>query len=297
MLSISTNINCQKMISNDFSRRYDTNPQERLVALTVLFQVLKKLVNSDFKNNRVTDPTKVTEKQEKNVKKYVKDYFDKAVAKKKEHDKKKAEKKAKENPHTPSPETLKTDQEIKRAESDIDETMEVSDDEGVKKDRMSITPITPLDQMAHVDGLKRKRVAEVSDDGIKAEEEEATPSKRARSFTPPEPPPPPPPPLSAEDHMMLDNRYPLEDWPNSENVTVSGEEGDRVEPRSPLLPHLEGSETVLEASFRKETTLDRNKEAGILIANMIQSNHEDDGSPPEKGFMDMNGISSSYMQA
>ncbi|KAH7418501.1 hypothetical protein BKA64DRAFT_200885 [Cadophora sp. MPI-SDFR-AT-0126] len=55
-------------------------------------EVGKKLVASDFKNNRVEDPTKISEKQEKKVKSYVRDFFEKAVEKKKVLDKKKAEK-------------------------------------------------------------------------------------------------------------------------------------------------------------------------------------------------------------
>ena len=43
-------------------------------------EIGKKLVASDFKHNRVEDPTKITDKQEKKVKKYVKEFFDKAVA-------------------------------------------------------------------------------------------------------------------------------------------------------------------------------------------------------------------------
>src|ERR1700709_1176274 len=49
----------------------------------------KKLVASDFKNGRVEDPTKISEKQEKKVKSYVRQFFEKAVEKKKELDKKK----------------------------------------------------------------------------------------------------------------------------------------------------------------------------------------------------------------
>ncbi|KAF2454529.1 hypothetical protein BDY21DRAFT_291302, partial [Lineolata rhizophorae] len=58
-------------------------------------EVSKKLVNSDFKNGRVEDPTKISTKQEKQVKKFVKEYFEKAVAKKREHDRLRAEKEAK----------------------------------------------------------------------------------------------------------------------------------------------------------------------------------------------------------
>lgn len=52
------------------------------------YQVAKKLVESDYKNHRVQDPTRITSKQENQVKKYVKDFFDKVVAQKKAHDKK-----------------------------------------------------------------------------------------------------------------------------------------------------------------------------------------------------------------
>lgn len=50
-------------------------------------------MNSDFKNQRVDDPTQISAKQEKQVKKFVTDYLEKAVAKKRLHDKKKAERK------------------------------------------------------------------------------------------------------------------------------------------------------------------------------------------------------------
>ena len=66
-------------------------------------KISKKLVSSDFKNNRVEDPTKISSRQEKQVKKHVKEYFDKAVAKKREHEKKKAERVSKEGESAASP--------------------------------------------------------------------------------------------------------------------------------------------------------------------------------------------------
>ncbi|KAJ3579111.1 hypothetical protein NPX13_g1452 [Xylaria arbuscula] len=53
-------------------------------------EVNKTLVNSDYKNNRVDDPTSITEKQQKKVKAYVKAYFERAVQKKQEYDKQKS---------------------------------------------------------------------------------------------------------------------------------------------------------------------------------------------------------------
>ncbi len=48
--------------------------------------ISKKLVASDYKHSRVEDPTSITSKQEKKVKKYVKDFFDRALEKYKVHE-------------------------------------------------------------------------------------------------------------------------------------------------------------------------------------------------------------------
>ncbi|KAI3400956.1 hypothetical protein diail_1164 [Diaporthe ilicicola] len=56
--------------------------------------VSKKLVSSDYKNNRVADPTTISEKQEKKIRKYVRDFFERAVQKYQEHEKRRAERAA-----------------------------------------------------------------------------------------------------------------------------------------------------------------------------------------------------------
>lgn len=155
-------------------------------------QISKKLVNSDFKNHRVEDPTRISSRQEKQVKKYVKEFFDKAVAKRREHDKKKAERQAKEGGLAESLTAVPESGFKKEEESDGDQGMELSDDEGKGK-QASTTPVTPVDQITNGDGLKRKREDEEGPNGVKPEDADGTPSKRPRSATPPPPPPPPPP--------------------------------------------------------------------------------------------------------
>lgn len=144
-------------------------------------EISKKIVSSDFKNSRVQDPTKISEKQEHKVKKHVKEFFLKVVAKKVEHDKKRAAKKAQEGSKgTPSTNEVKEEDEvdIKGEESDL----EMFDDDGEK------SPVeTPSDE-----GLKRKREGEIEDSDIN------TSNKRLKESSTPEPPPPPPPP-PAED--------------------------------------------------------------------------------------------------
>ncbi|EFW99215.1 set and ww domain containing protein [Grosmannia clavigera kw1407] len=56
--------------------------------------ISKKLVASDYKNNRVEDPTAISPRVEKKVKTYVRDFFDRAVTKYGEHERKRAEREA-----------------------------------------------------------------------------------------------------------------------------------------------------------------------------------------------------------
>ena len=136
------------------------------------------------------DPTKISSRQEKQVKKYVHDYFEKAVVKKKEHDRKKSERKAEEL-EAGGPLTSTTATRVKKEEeekSDGEHDVAMSDDEDAKLKRESATPITPLDPQSNAEGLKRKREEDEADD---MKRDDATPSKRLRSETPPPPPPPP----------------------------------------------------------------------------------------------------------
>lgn len=166
-------------------------------------------MSSDFKNHRVEDPTKISTRQEKQVKKYVKEYFDKAVAKKREHEKKKAERSSKEGESAASP-TAVTVAHVKKEEeeSDGDQDMAMSDDDEYDKPKQeSATPVTPLDQLLQAEGLKRKRAKDEDPVDMKLEDNEATPSKRLKSESPPPPPPPPPPPADGTppDSMFFSN--------------------------------------------------------------------------------------------
>jgi len=161
--------------------------------------VAKQLVKSDFKHRRVDDPTKISEKQEKQVKKFVKEYFDKAVTKKAEHDRKKADKKAKEGGSALGGTTSITPDQTPTVEkldvTDIDEEIQLSENEIEDDDVES-------EHVGSETDLKRKResndipVTDISP----GDNNDCTPSKRIRSDTPPPPPPPPPPPTT--DHQM-----------------------------------------------------------------------------------------------
>jgi hypothetical protein len=216
-------------------------------------EVGKKLVASDFKNNRVEDPTKISDKQEKKVKKFVREYFEKAVEKKKAIDRKKRERakahgvdgdsedqKPKTNGHVAETESVKEED----AKEDID--IEISDDEDDKALIASFaqpSPSIPATPTHTSQDLKRKRDEEPLD--ISGEDNESI--KRLKEAGNDEvdisPPPPPPPPPSGEmpDAMAL---------PDSED---------------PLIRHMEEETEEQRELRRQEEELMRENEEAMMM--------------------------------
>ncbi|GAD97928.1 SET and WW domain protein [Paecilomyces variotii No. 5] len=213
--------------------------------------VAKKLVNSDFKNNRVEDPNKISEKQQKQVKKFCKEYFDKAVVKHRQYEKKRSERKAqegREKGETPTDGEPKAevDSAAKEGGSD-DEDFKMSDNEGddngsaspngrpCDKDpkqeggsQISTPPAPPPppgepedEDETEATSLKRKRDGNHDDD--KAGDGEYSPIKRQRSQTPP--PPPPPPPDEAGDDENRDEDHPMGELEDSSQHNDSSSNG------------------------------------------------------------------------
>ncbi len=220
-------------------------------------QISKKLVNSDFKNKRVEDPTHISLHQEKQVKKYVKEYFDKAVAKKRDHDKKKADRKEKEGAASSVAPLANETFDKEEPDSADENLMDMSDDEA----KVPSVSGTPDSGQLNGEGLKRKR----DEDGIRGAEdfdEDAANSKRFKSESPPPPPPPPPAPELEDDLMAeqseLGNVKPAEDasqliglegMNNSTIVTEAGLTYDGVPPiPPPATPGTEERGTTEEGS-------------------------------------------------
>ncbi|KAL4805981.1 hypothetical protein BDV18DRAFT_140258 [Aspergillus unguis] len=145
--------------------------------------VAKKLVNSDFKNNRVTDPTKIDDKQQKKVKKFCKEFFDKAVAKHQAHQQRKTEK-LKEADKSATPAGGQTDE-------DGTPDVKMSDDEGST-------------ELGGTGGLKRKRDELDVGNGNTPDDTPTSSTKQQRSSTPP----PPPPPAMDDDDMSVKSDEP-----------------------------------------------------------------------------------------
>lgn len=189
-------------------------------------EVAKKIVASDFKNRRVENPTHISDKQERVVRKYVKEYFDKAVGKKIEHDRRKeAQRNSKGDPAqkalanggVPTPPTTDrsktSDDNLEKLEDD--DAMVFSENE-IEDDDQEETPTQPgsVISPSTSDNLKRKRGldADIMDSQAAANGEDAdTPSKRFRDDEVgdlPTPPPPPPPP--ADDAPSMDGTPDIE---------------------------------------------------------------------------------------
>lgn len=172
-------------------------------------EIAKKLVESDFKSGRVEDPTKISDKHQQKVKKYCKDFFEKAAHKHSKHEKEKAAKKAKSANGTktdtagistttsvatsPTPKLdASPDLDIKKEDESDVEDVKMSEDEA--DDDEKATPASPSTEMQNGDTLKRKRSG--SEDRDVKDEDDLTksPLKKLNLDSPPPPPPPPPAP-------------------------------------------------------------------------------------------------------
>ncbi|KAI6246613.1 Histone-lysine N-methyltransferase, H3 lysine-36 specific [Erysiphe necator] len=142
-------------------------------------EVGKKLVASDFKNKRVDDPTRISLKQEKKVKSYVRAYFEKAVSKKGELDRRKREKETNREKLL----NCEVKSEIDVACLEVkDEDLEVLSPSSSQQDK---TPETPSMKRKREEDATKTPLDNLSESFKKIKEEvEAIPT-----------PPPPPPPL------------------------------------------------------------------------------------------------------
>lgn len=148
--------------------------------------ISKKMVASDYKNKRVKDPTAMSSDRSRGVKKYVKDFFDRAVVKHKEHEKRRAERDAKATQGWNDSLAKPADDGSATQEStQVDDDIVLTD---VEDEVVSATSGSP--------DRKRKR----DEDGVDSNNQtpSETPSlKRVKEddgelHSPPPPPPPPP---------------------------------------------------------------------------------------------------------
>ena len=163
-------------------------PKEELKRLGK--EIAKKLVASDYKNNRVEDPTaQLGERQTLKIKKYVKDFLVRAVEKYNEHQKQQGHAQPGNPPASSGDGTSKVDEANGGGESRTPKEADVEGD----------VALSDLDDNGESpSSLERKRKrAEEADSAAATPSEDAPDAKRIRGDedaqgTPPPPPPPPP---------------------------------------------------------------------------------------------------------
>ena len=138
------------------------------------------------------DPTKISEKQQKKVKQFCKEYFDKAVVKHRAHAKKKAERHSKEPERKPD--------DTPNVESDEAVDVKMSDDDEDRREDKSMV----MEVGEPGGSLKRKRDEASKENGGSI----GSPSKRQRSSSPPPPPPPMTPGDGGEGRIGLEDNSP-----------------------------------------------------------------------------------------
>ena len=143
-------------------------------------EISKKLTTSDFKAGRVNNPSKLDEKQQKKVKEYCKQFFDRAAHKHKRQEEDRTSKKKSNGTlavHSPA---LEDSPGIKAEDEDI---------------QMSDHEITPEVETPSERSTAVKRKHEEISPGITEEDDlSKSPLKKLAMDTPPPPPPPPPAP-------------------------------------------------------------------------------------------------------
>jgi hypothetical protein len=181
-------------------------------------EVGKVLVASDFKHKRVEDPTRITDKQEQKVKKFVRGYFEKVLAKRKDLDQKKKEKLAANESSNPEPNGTAAlaphTHKSPTAEIDDDDVFTPDSPPPPVEDSPSIPPVTPLESP----DTSRKRTRDEVDT---PDDESNKRQKEGEVESVPTPPPPPPPPTGDMDISPLPPALDIDD-----TVPESREETD-----------------------------------------------------------------------
>jgi hypothetical protein len=174
-------------VANKYKGKLDRDDIKRFAK-----ECSKKLVNSDFKNNRVTDPSKIDPKQEKAVKKFVTEFFERAVVKKKEHDQRKGQG---SNP-------------ADAGDMQVDSPKDANITGAASNNDVSAS-LSPAN-------LKRSRNEESSTTG--ASHEDDPQGKKARVSAPAPPPPPPPAGGVREEEMQVGS----DDYSSVEGFSIKG---------------------------------------------------------------------------
>lgn len=244
---------------NKYTRKLPKDELKRLAK-----EISKKLVASDYKNKRVSDPTVIPSDRARGAKKHVKEFLDKAVLKFKEHEKRKAAerdvKASKEGRVQPMP----TEESPTRGAEKVDDEVVLTDVE----DEASPTSSTS--------NGKRKREEEEADSANQTPSETPT-AKRVKEDDvelPSPPPPPPPPPDAVPNTAMTEEERSMKEQEDA--LMRENEEAQRLADIAERTKHRE-----------EEAALERENEEAMrdfveLTHNQLPTpNTSEEGKPSE----------------
>ncbi|KAE9378964.1 hypothetical protein N431DRAFT_326970 [Stipitochalara longipes BDJ] len=249
-------------------------------------EVGKKLVASDFKNGRVEDPNQISQKQEKKVKAYVRQFFEKAVEKRKELDKRKKEKEKARLANGSSGSLEKVNgkgeaEEDGKAE-DIDLTPTSPSPPGAPSSPHASIATPSVSESSPE--LKRKRTGEETpgdeSDLKRLKEEDSTP-----------PPPPPPPPAEGMPDEMDGMEPGLSKEETEEEKELRRQEEDLMrENEEAIKMEQDGTLKTAEENAQHHLTLNGNgvkSEPGNGNGETMEGVEDTNGSGSKSGGQDL----------
>lgn len=213
-------------------------------------EVSKKLVASDYKNNRVEDPTAISPKLEKKVKKYVKDFLDRAVEKYREHERTKAERAAKHAANGTKPSAAAgEDQASGEAPAGHDDVEAIDD--------LIMSDVDDVQSPGSSPERKRKREDDGNSPSLTPSETPSVKRLKEEDVEPSPPPPPPPPPEAAMDVAMAEE--------DDETFVRENEEAQRL------------ADEAEQDRARQEEALQRENEEAMREFEMEQKSKHESG--------------------
>lgn len=223
----------------------------------------------------------------------MKEFFEKAVARKKERDEKEAKTQVNGGPVEASGEVDASTTVKPGEESDGDQRMDLSDDEAENAGpeavtpNIATTPATPANQPINGDGLKRKRDGVEESNGDFIKDVESTPSKRLRSETPPPPPPPP-----ADSDVVATPSSGYADLPTAAvdaDTSEQHEMGDEA-PRQASAPHPPATSYMDYTEDDQSRAIDRSDTLATIFDGMKQNSRDEIDTDRGNGPIDGLGI-------
>lgn len=198
-------------------------------------EINKKLVASDYKNNKVDDPTSITLKQQKKIRMYVKDFFIRAVEKFEKREAERAARRAARASRGQNPEAAGPS-----IETPSQDEIGGADDVAMSEAEDTISPSSSTAER------KRKRDEENELESMGQLTPSETPSakrlKEDNGDVPSPPPPPPPPPADAIDAPMTEEERSMRE--QEEALMRENEEAQRLEDEAEA-SKMKGGESTL----------------------------------------------------